>query len=118
MDVLFWEHYMQNPQVIVSEIFKGLKFLHPCKMLEQKEILVDFLNSTLHLGNGHKVVDLTCQFERPFDRFYAENKTFYFITTQDRRYLNVVLQNAHHAFFIDRSILNIFLSYNSLQVRF
>ena len=104
----------EKQQIVIPEILKGQTFLHPGygpafrKMLEQKEVMADFINSILHLEEGKKVVDLTCQFERPIDSFYPENKTLYFdahVTTQDHQYLNIELQNAQHAYFVDRAIL-------------
>ena len=111
---------IENRNIIIPDCLKGQEFLHPGygpafrKMLEKKEVMADFINSILHLEEGKKVADLTCQFERPIDRFYPENKTLYFdahVTTQDRQYMNIELQHATHAFFVDRTIL-----YNTLHI--
>ena len=105
---------MESKQIKIPELLKGLTFLDPSygpafrKMLEQKEVMADFINSILHLEEGQKVTDLTSQFERPIDTFYPENRTLYFdahVTTQDRQYLNIELQSAKHAFFVERAII-------------
>ena len=105
---------MESEQIIIPDVLKGKTFLDPGygpafrKMLEPKDVMADFINSILHLNSCEKVGNLTSQFERPIDTFYPENKTLYFdahVTTQGREYLNIELQNAHHAFFVDRSFL-------------
>jgi hypothetical protein len=108
------EKCMESEQIIIPDVLKGKTFLDPGygpafrKMLEPKEVMADFINSILHLNGCEEVVDLASQFERPIDTFYPENKTLYFdahVTTRGCQYLNIELQNAHHAFFVDRSLI-------------
>ena len=111
---------MENAKIIIPECLKGAKYLHPGygpafrKMLEQPEVMADFINSILHLDGKRKVVDLATAFEQPIDVFYPENKTFFFdahVSTADRRYMDLELQRARHAFFVERTLI-----YNAYHV--
>jgi hypothetical protein len=111
---------MENVNIIIPECLKGAKYLHPGygpafrKMLEQPDVMADFINSILHLDGKRKVVDLATAFEQPIDVFYPENKTFFFdahVSTADRRYTDLELQRARHAFFVERTLI-----YNAYHV--
>ena len=113
-------HDMEISKITIPECLRGVKYLHPGygpafrKMLEQPEVMADFINSILHLDGNRKAVDLMTAFEQPVDVFYPENKTFFFdahVSTTDRCYMDLELQRARHAYFVDRTLI-----YNAYHV--
>ena len=92
-----------------SESFRAL--------MDDKEIIMDMLNSVLQLDGRNKIKDVKYQFEKPIDVFMPENdpvRLDAWVETRDRRFINIEVQNWPHAFILDRmQLYNAYLTLRS-----
>lgn len=92
-----------------SESFRAL--------MDDKEIIIDMLNSILNLEPEKSIKDIRYEFEKPIDVFMPENDPIRldaWAETNDRRFINIEVQNWPHAFIFDRMLLyNAYLTLRS-----
>ena len=108
----------KNDYYIVEDE-KGEKFLLPYYaetfrvLMDDKDTIRDVLNSVLGLDRDHEIIDLDYEFEKPIDVFMPEDdpvRLDVWVSTRDKRYFNIEMQNWSHSFFYDRIWL-----YNAYQ---
>lgn len=108
----------RNDYYIVEDE-KGEKFLLPYYaetfrvLMDDKDTIRDVLNSVLGLDRDHEIIDLSYEFEKPIDVFMPEDdpvRLDVWVSTRDKRYFNIEMQNWSHSFFYDRIWL-----YNAYQ---
>lgn len=83
-------------------------------LMDDKELIRDFLNSILELDYKHEITDLSYEFEKYIDVFMPGDKPMkldVWVKTRDNRFINIELQNRQHPFFYDRIQL-----YNAYQI--
>lgn len=99
----------QKPYIVRNS--NGEEFLLPCYaepfrvLMDDKETIRDVLNSLLQLDHDHEITDLEYQFEKPLDIFMPDNdpaRLDAWVSTRDRRFINIEMQNRGHAFLFDR----------------
>lgn len=92
-----------------SESFRAL--------MDDKEIIIDMLNSILNLEPEKSIKDIRYEFEKPIDVFMPENDPIRldaWAETNDHRFINIEVQNWPHAFIFDRILLyNAYLTLRS-----
>lgn len=92
-----------------SESFRAL--------MDDKEIIIDMLNSILHLEGEKSIKDVRYEFEKPIDVFMPENDPIRldaWAETNDHRFINIEVQNWPHAFLFDRmQLYNAYLTLRS-----
>lgn len=102
------------PNDDIPEIFEGKTYLDPTydpafqAFFDDEAALRDFINCVLDLEPGRQINKLTYHFEDRQIFRTPERKSIRFDVrafTEDNRFLNVELQRAKHAFFIDRVLL-------------
>ena len=112
----------QNTKPYIVKNAAGEEFLLPTypqtfrALMDDKETIRDFLNSILELDRDHEIVDLTYEFEKYIDVFMPGDKPMkldVWVTTRDKRFVNIELQNRQHPFFLDR--MQLYNSYLMLR---
>lgn len=92
-----------------SESFRAL--------MDDKEIIIDMLNSILNLEPEKSIKDVKYEFEKPIDVFMPENDPIRldaWAETKDNRFINIEVQNWPHAFLFDRmQLYNAYLTLRS-----
>lgn len=108
-----------TPYYIVRDE-KGEEFLLPKFeatfriLMDNKDTIRDVLNSVLELDGSREITDLKYEFEKPLDIFMPEknpSRLDVWVSTKDKRYINVEMQNCTHSFILDRmQLYNAFLT--------
>lgn len=109
-----------KPYIVTNDA--GEEFLLPTypptfrALMDDKDTIRDVLNSLLELDHDHEIVDLSYEFEKHLDAFIPGDETTkldVWVTTKDRRFINIELQNRQHPFFLDR--MQLYNSYLMLR---
>lgn len=100
----------------------GVEYLIPTypatfrALMDDKDTIRDLLNSLLELDRDHEIVDLTYEFEKYIDVFMPGDepmKLDVWVTTKDKRFMDIELQNRQNPFFGDR--MRLYNAYQTLR---
>lgn len=102
----------------------GVEYLIPTypatfrALMDDKDTIRDMLNSILELDRDHEIVDLTYEFEKYIDVFMPGDelmKLDVWVTTKDKRFMDIELQNRQNPFRCFRKINILLLTCSSLR---